>query len=37
MAGLAGLAGDGLETVSFDDADARLAAANAHIAATLAL
>lgn len=37
MAGLAGLAGDGLETVAFEDADARLAAADTHIAATLSL
>jgi hypothetical protein len=37
MVGLGGLAADGLETVAFEDADARLAVANAHIAATLAL
>jgi len=37
MAGLGGLAADGLEPVFFEDAEARLAAANARIAETLGL
>ena len=37
MAGLAGLAADGLSTTAFDDPEARLAAANERIKANLGL